>query len=95
MERLKRLERLFLKNCEYNKLQGANQCLAHGIDVNAKNHNGSALILACESGHSAIVTRLIQGDTFYSGFILIGGASALLRYYWLSKSFYCHGFGCF
>ena len=90
MERLERLERLFLKNCQYNNLPGVNQCLAYGIDVNAKNQNGSALILACNAGHSAIVTRLIQGDQFWlSLFSLHWWSSYITALYYIGRANNC------
>ena len=56
-----RLERLYLKNCKYNNLQGVNRCLSRGVDVNTRyQYTGTGLMLACESGHPAIVSRLVQ-----------------------------------
>ena len=60
MDRLERLKRLFLKNCQHNNLPGVNQCLSRGINVNTSNEYGTGLMLACEPGHTAIVTRLLQ-----------------------------------
>ena len=50
----------FIKHCEGNELEGVNYCLSRGFDVNSKYNGMTGLMFACESGNSAIVSRLVQ-----------------------------------
>ena len=53
----------FHRHCAQNNLKGVNDCLSRGVDVNTVNVDGtgySALMVACSSGSSAVVARLVQ-----------------------------------
>ena len=52
----------FIRHCRENNLEGVNDCLSRGIDVNSKEdyYGRTVLIGACEYGNSAIVSRLVQ-----------------------------------
>ena len=50
----------FFKHCEDNELEGVNYCLSRGFDVNSKYNGMTGPMFACESGNSAIVSRLVQ-----------------------------------
>ena len=51
----------FLNHSRENNLEGVNDCLSRGVDVNTKNQYGTtALMVACYAGNSAIVSRLVQ-----------------------------------
>ena len=55
------MESEFLRDCQENNLDGVNDCLSRGVDVNTtKSNKWSGLMFACERGHSAIVSRLVQ-----------------------------------
>ena len=61
------MEREFIQHCEKGNLQGVNKCLSHGVDVNARDYFSysnayqcTGLMIACNSGNSAIVSRLVQ-----------------------------------
>ena len=56
------MESEFLENCRDDNLDGVNDCLSHGVDVNTVDSDGrdTGLMVACYWGHSAIVSRLVQ-----------------------------------
>ena len=55
------MERKFLDHCRRNNLEGVNDCLSRGFDVNTTIYRGiSVLMVACKRGNSAIVSRLVQ-----------------------------------
>ena len=59
------MEREFFKHCRGNNLEGVNDCLSRGVDVNSTKEYmyGSqltGLMVSCHRGHSAIVSRLVQ-----------------------------------
>ena len=57
------LEKDFIAHAYGNNLEGLNDCLTRGVDVNFKQEeqNGrTALIISCSLGHSALVSRLVQ-----------------------------------
>ena len=62
------MEREFLQNCQDNNLEGVNDCLSRGVDVNSKEDwygcvlgpKMTALMIACEYGNPTIVSRLVQ-----------------------------------
>ena len=48
------MEREFIQLCRANNLEGVNDSLSRGVDVNTKDELGvSALMIACEYGNSA------------------------------------------
>ena len=56
------MEREFVKHCRDNSLEGMNECLSNGVDVNTKeiNSNWTGLMYACQNGNPAIVSRLLE-----------------------------------
>ena len=69
------MEREFLKHCRLNNLEGVDDCLSRGVDVNttdtvrpypvgvnSKSYFGgnTGLMFACHRGNPAIVARLVQ-----------------------------------
>ena len=52
----------FISSVRANNLEGVNNCLVRGEDVNTKNERGlTALMIACaRAGNSAIVSRLVE-----------------------------------
>ena len=55
------MESNFLVHCVNSNLEGVNECLSRGVDVNTKDGYGStALMFVCRRGNSAIVSRLVQ-----------------------------------
>ena len=57
------MEKDFIAHAYGNNLEGLNDCLSRGVDVNFKQEeqNGrTALIISCSLGHSALVSRLVQ-----------------------------------
>merc|ERR1711988_837183 len=55
------MEREFFEHCEDDNLEGVNDCLSRGVDANTNGQgNITGLILACDAGNSAIVSRLVQ-----------------------------------
>eukprot|EP01083_Nonionella_stella_P063391 164737_1 len=64
-------ESKFLESCKTGKLQKAKAAIASDIDVNCnggKQHeNKTALILASENGHAAIVSLLLENDANVDG----------------------------
>ena len=51
---------LFLNCCRDDNLEGVNECLGRGVNVNTKDNWGTGLMVACYRGNSAIVSRLVQ-----------------------------------
>ena len=59
------MEEEFFQHCRLANLKGVNDCLSRGVDVNTitRNWSGSqmsGLMVACERGNSAIMSRLVQ-----------------------------------
>ena len=59
------MEEEFFRHCEENNLEGVNDCLSSGVDVNTTTHwlensRLTGLMFACYFGHPAIVSRLVQ-----------------------------------
>ena len=58
------MESEFINHCLGNNLEGVNDCLSRGVDVNTKEESSgrhwTALMVACRAGNSAIVSRLVQ-----------------------------------
>ena len=57
------MEREFLQHCEYNNLEGVNDCLSHGVDINTNTFCGAeftGLMVACIYDTPAIVSRLAE-----------------------------------
>ena len=55
------MERQFFRHCVDNNLEGVNDCLSRGVDVNTKGGlQWTGLMYACEAGNPAIVSRLVQ-----------------------------------
>ena len=58
------MESEFIEHCRENNLEGVNDCLSRGVDVNTTEESDgkqiSALMAACGAGNSAIVSRLVQ-----------------------------------
>ena len=54
----------FIVHCVDNNLEGVNDCLSCGVDVNTKEDwlgcQWTALMFACQYGNSAIVSRLLK-----------------------------------
>ena len=55
---------VFLEACRSNNLEEVNDCLSRGLDVNTKGDwygsQWTGLMVACERGTPAIVSRLVQ-----------------------------------
>ena len=56
------MEREFVKHCRDNSLEGMNECLSNGVDVNTKeiNSNWTGLMLACLSGSVEVLDLLLS-----------------------------------
>ena len=54
----------FIQDCKNNNLKVLKKCLSRGVDVNTTQESDgkqvSALMVACEAGNSAIVSRLVE-----------------------------------
>ena len=67
-QELKILSLKFIKYCTNNNLEGVNDCLARGVDVNTKTREDeqvdsslrTGLMFACQHGNAAIVSRLVK-----------------------------------
>ena len=58
------MESEFIEHCRENNLEGVEDCLSRGVDVNTTEESDgkqiSALMFACGAGNPAIVSRLVQ-----------------------------------
>ena len=57
------MEEEFITYCRHNNMEGVNECLSRGVDVNSKGDWGgclTGLMFACNAGNSAIVSRLVE-----------------------------------
>ena len=49
-----------IEYCKENNLKGVEDCLSQGEDVNTVDNKKTGLMIACEAGHPAIVSRLVE-----------------------------------